>query len=123
MRASPRVCLNHCIIGAFRHLHENGLAAWDCEFNEEVLTIPWPLAGLRDNPMLSEFASHIGMKGKFFCRVCMARGKDKNRGDGVEAEVARVLEFMTVTFKYPYNGGLPLTSAIDRGAAFSPAYN
>jgi hypothetical protein len=34
------------------------------------------LALLGDNPMQSEFACHIGLKGKFFCRACWVKGSD-----------------------------------------------
>ncbi|KAA1469056.1 hypothetical protein DENSPDRAFT_756058, partial [Dentipellis sp. KUC8613] len=74
----------------------NGVAAWDCVLNEEVLCIPWILALLGDNPMQSELSSHIGLTGKFFCRVCHVRGKDKNRPPGSEGEQARIMEFKTV---------------------------
>lgn len=32
--------------------------------------IPFILAMLGDNPMQSEFASHIGLRGRMFCRAC-----------------------------------------------------
>ncbi|KAK0471280.1 hypothetical protein IW261DRAFT_1671032 [Armillaria novae-zelandiae] len=57
---------------------EYGIWAWDCEFQEPVLMIPMVLAMLGDNPMQSEFACHIGLRGKFFCRVCWVKGKDAN---------------------------------------------
>lgn len=39
--------------------------------------------------MSSEFASHVGMKGTCFCRVCHVRGADvKNRRDLGEREAA-----------------------------------
>jgi hypothetical protein len=44
--------------------------------NELVLVNVTVLALLGDNPMQSEFACHIGMLGKFFCRICKVHGKD-----------------------------------------------
>lgn len=43
---------------------------------EPVLVIPEVLALLGDNPMQSEFACHIGLRGKFFCRACWVKGTD-----------------------------------------------
>jgi hypothetical protein len=34
------------------------------------------LALLGDNPMQSEFACHIGLRGKLFCRACWVKGTD-----------------------------------------------
>jgi hypothetical protein len=34
------------------------------------------LALLGDNPMQSEFACHIGLGSKFFCRACWVKGTD-----------------------------------------------
>lgn len=34
------------------------------------------LALLGDNPMQSEFACHIGLGGKYFCRACWVKGSD-----------------------------------------------
>ncbi len=85
-----------CTNRSFRDLQENGLAAWDCVFDEDVLYIPWFLACLGDNPMQSELASHIGLQGKFFCRVCHARGKDSQRPKGPQADRDRVNEFLHV---------------------------
>ena len=50
--------------------------AWDCENEEPILVFPVVLALLGDNPMQSEFACHIGMRGKFFCRECWVKGTD-----------------------------------------------
>ncbi|KAK7045374.1 hypothetical protein VNI00_007623 [Paramarasmius palmivorus] len=55
---------------------QEGIEAWDCVFGEDVIVIPWVLALLGDNPMQSEFAAHIGLRGKFFCRICKVKGKD-----------------------------------------------
>ncbi|KAF8885731.1 hypothetical protein CPB85DRAFT_1378115 [Mucidula mucida] len=67
-----------------------GVEAWDCHFEEEVLTIPWVVALLGNNPMQSEFACHIGLRGKLFCHVCRVMGKtqDRERGhvDGNESD-------------------------------------
>ncbi|KAJ7502053.1 hypothetical protein B0H11DRAFT_1712975, partial [Mycena galericulata] len=59
---------------------ENGIWAWDSHFQELVLVIPSVLAMLGDNPMQSEFACHIGFRGKFFCRACWVKG-DPEKGD------------------------------------------
>ncbi|KAJ7840547.1 hypothetical protein B0H14DRAFT_3140495 [Mycena olivaceomarginata] len=44
--------------------------------------------------MSSEFASHIGMKGKYFCRVCQAKSDKNNRQPGHAGEIDRLTEFM-----------------------------
>ncbi|KIK49825.1 hypothetical protein GYMLUDRAFT_253531 [Collybiopsis luxurians FD-317 M1] len=66
------------IIDQLEHVlaQEHGIWAWDCELNEPVLVEPWVLALLGDNPMQSEFAAHIGLRGKYFCRVCWVKGSD-----------------------------------------------
>lgn len=43
-------------------------------FNEPILIIPFVLALLGDNPMQSEFACHIGLRGRLFCRACWVEG-------------------------------------------------
>ncbi|KAK1236064.1 hypothetical protein PQX77_000704 [Marasmius sp. AFHP31] len=55
---------------------EHGIWAWDIEDDSPVLLLVWVLALLGDNPMQSEFACHIGLRGKFFCRTCFVKGKD-----------------------------------------------
>lgn len=44
--------------------------------------MPFVLAMLGDNPMQSEFACHIGLHGKLFCRACWVRGKDSTGDEG-----------------------------------------
>ncbi|KAG8746310.1 hypothetical protein FRC11_012758, partial [Ceratobasidium sp. 423] len=73
-----------------------GVVAYDCETEEDVLVIPWVYAIQGDNPMQSELCSHIGMTGKFFCRVCKVRGKDKDRANTQASEIERIREFMTM---------------------------
>ncbi|KAH9851930.1 hypothetical protein C2E23DRAFT_780036 [Lenzites betulinus] len=69
--ASPLEMMEH-ISEALREAREEGIDVWDCESGEDALVIPWVLAFQGDNPMASEFASHIGMCGKCACRVCEA---------------------------------------------------
>ncbi|KAJ3967756.1 hypothetical protein EV361DRAFT_965326 [Lentinula raphanica] len=72
------------IIDQLEVAQEHGIWAWDCETKEPILVLPWVLAMLGDNPMQSEFAGHIGLRGKFFCRVCWVKGvdaKDHNHGE------------------------------------------
>ncbi|KAF8966226.1 hypothetical protein BDZ97DRAFT_1657897 [Flammula alnicola] len=54
----------------------DGIWAWDSEHKEPILIFPAVLALLGDNPMHSEFACHIGLRGKFFCRSCWVKGSD-----------------------------------------------
>ncbi|THU93269.1 hypothetical protein K435DRAFT_829530 [Dendrothele bispora CBS 962.96] len=65
---------------------ENGIWAWDCELNEPVLVLPFVLALLGDNPMQSEFAAHIGLRGKYFCRVCWVKGADAKDREAIPGE-------------------------------------
>ncbi|KAJ7195401.1 hypothetical protein B0H12DRAFT_1299784, partial [Mycena haematopus] len=64
------------IVDQLEYAQENGVWAWDCELNEPVLLVPQVLALLGDNPMQSEFACHIGLRGKLFCRACWVKGMD-----------------------------------------------
>jgi len=60
----------------FRVAQRDGIWAWDSEHKEPILIFPTVLALLGDNPMHSEFACHIGLRGKFFCRTCWVKGSD-----------------------------------------------
>ncbi|KAG8692786.1 hypothetical protein FRC08_009539 [Ceratobasidium sp. 394] len=93
--ASPLEML-HELVKELSEARTNGVVAYDCELGEEVVAIPWVYAMQGDNPMQSELCSHIGMTGKFFCRVCHVRGKDKERGEEDEGEAKRVTEFMQI---------------------------
>jgi|SRR5882762_1839504 len=71
--------------------------AYDCELAENVMLIPWILVMAGDNPMQSEFASHIGLSGTCFCHACSAKGADKqNRPPGDEGEYEYLAEFLQV---------------------------
>lgn len=45
-----------------------------------MLLIPFVYALLGDNPMQSELSSHIGLRGKHFCRICYVKGSDAEEG-------------------------------------------
>jgi hypothetical protein len=49
---------------------EKGVWVWDCKYEEHVLVFPVVLKMLGNNPMASEFACHIGLQGRLFCRIC-----------------------------------------------------
>ncbi|OSD04147.1 hypothetical protein PYCCODRAFT_1364884 [Trametes coccinea BRFM310] len=64
------------VIDQLQKAQEDGIWAWDCSLHEPVLILPFALALLGDNPMQSEFACHIGLQAKFFCRACWCKGRD-----------------------------------------------
>ncbi|KAK6984177.1 hypothetical protein R3P38DRAFT_3333013 [Favolaschia claudopus] len=64
------------ILDQLEESEEKGIWAWDSQENELILVIPAVLALLGDNPMQSEFACHIGLRGKLFCRACWVKGSD-----------------------------------------------
>ncbi|KAJ7020784.1 hypothetical protein C8F04DRAFT_1213983 [Mycena alexandri] len=72
------------IVDQLEECQKHGIWAWDAVHRELVLVIPSVLAMLGDNPMQSEFACHIGFRGKYFCRVCWVKGEpeaDENEAD------------------------------------------
>lgn len=80
-----------------REARKKGIIAYDCEFQESVMLIPWILAMAGDNPMQSEFSSHIGLSSTCFYQVCGVKGSDKqNRSAGDAGEFERVSDFLQV---------------------------
>ncbi|KAH9948702.1 hypothetical protein B0H21DRAFT_890351 [Amylocystis lapponica] len=69
------------VVTQMEKAQDEGIWAWDCLLNESVLLVPFVLALLGDNPMQSEFACHIGLAGKFFCRNCWVKGHDQLQTD------------------------------------------
>ncbi|KAJ7686893.1 hypothetical protein B0H14DRAFT_2307407, partial [Mycena olivaceomarginata] len=92
---SPPLEMIEAVTAMLREAREDGIQVWDCEYNEWILILPWFLAFQGDNPMSSEFASHVGMKGKFFCCICKAKSDKNNRAPGHAGEIDRLTEFMT----------------------------
>ncbi|KAK6985105.1 hypothetical protein R3P38DRAFT_2805837 [Favolaschia claudopus] len=72
------------IVEQLEEAQGNGIWVWDIEHNEPVLVIPEVLALLGDNPMQREFACHIGLRGKLFCRACWVKGHDAMEGDDAD---------------------------------------
>ncbi|KAF4617992.1 hypothetical protein D9613_012967 [Agrocybe pediades] len=73
---APPLEMMEGVVGQIESAQQNGIWAWDCALREPVLIFPAVLALLGDNPMQSEFACHIGLTGKFFCRTCWVKGTD-----------------------------------------------
>ncbi|KAJ6531350.1 hypothetical protein B0H19DRAFT_966700 [Mycena capillaripes] len=69
------------IVEQLEECQKRGIWAWDAEYQELVLVIPSVLAMLGDNPMQSEFACHIGFRGKYFCRVCHVKGEPEEENE------------------------------------------
>ena len=63
-------------MAACRSAQKEGIWAWDCIHKELILVFLTVLALLGDNLMHSEFACHIGLRGKFFCHACWVKGSD-----------------------------------------------
>ncbi|KAJ3767096.1 hypothetical protein FB446DRAFT_822496, partial [Lentinula raphanica] len=110
------------IIDQLEAAQENGIWAWDCETKEPILVLPWVLALLGDNPMQSEFAGHIGLRGKYFCRVCWVKGVDaSNRepeagdSDGAHSEGSKQPKKKKAKFVETF------TQMVDRVSSFIKA--
>ncbi|KAF7964522.1 hypothetical protein HWV62_6259 [Athelia sp. TMB] len=86
------------VVEALREARKKGIFAYDCHYDDFVMLIPWILAMAGDNPMQSEFSSHIGLSGTCFCRVCHVKGADKqNRPPGDAGEFERLSQFLKVS--------------------------
>ncbi|KAI0716145.1 hypothetical protein C8T65DRAFT_572363 [Cerioporus squamosus] len=84
------------VSSVLRDTRERGLEVWDCLTGEDALAVPWVHAFQGDNPMASEFASHVGMAGKCVCRICDVYRKVAGEPvlRGVAAEVRKVTDFL-----------------------------
>lgn len=51
-----------------------GIIAWDCKYEDEVMFIPYPLFEAGDNPMQAEECSQGGLRCNYFCRTCKVGG-------------------------------------------------
>ncbi|KAL1722272.1 hypothetical protein EV715DRAFT_193061, partial [Schizophyllum commune] len=101
--AAPPLEMLDGIMEDIEESQAKGVWVWDCIFKEMVLVIIVIHALLGDNPMQSEFSCHGGLRSKFFCRVCMAKGKDAAEANADVGEdqqrpvmIERVTRFMTV---------------------------
>ncbi|KAJ7829159.1 hypothetical protein B0H14DRAFT_2366744, partial [Mycena olivaceomarginata] len=92
---SPPLEMIEAVVAILKEAQTNDIKVWDCEYKDWILIIPWFLAFQGDNPRSSEFASHISMKGKYFCRVCQAKLDKNNCAPGHAGEIERLKEFMT----------------------------
>ncbi|KAJ3887185.1 hypothetical protein GG344DRAFT_69038 [Lentinula edodes] len=61
--SAPTLEMLDRIADQLQDCQENGIWAWDPKTQSRVL-------------LLSEFACHIGLRGKLFCRTCWVKGKD-----------------------------------------------
>ncbi|KAJ3989861.1 hypothetical protein F5890DRAFT_1561385 [Lentinula detonsa] len=69
---------------------QHGIWAYDCKTQDMVLLIVSVLAMLGDNPMQSEFACHIGLMGKMFCRCCFVQGKGEDASGSTQMQAVDV---------------------------------
>ncbi|RDX43344.1 hypothetical protein OH76DRAFT_1206029 [Lentinus brumalis] len=84
------------VVDVMREARRTGIEAYHCGYDEMVMLMPWVLAMAGDNPMQSEFCSHIGLTGKHFCRVCKVKGADlKTRPPGDLGEAQRLADFLS----------------------------
>ncbi|KAJ7348328.1 hypothetical protein DFH08DRAFT_1000016 [Mycena albidolilacea] len=95
---------------------KTGIKVWDCVYQEWILIIPWFLAFQGDNPI------HVGMKGKYYFRVCKAKSDKSNRAPGHAGEIERLKEFMTAgTPKTKEQTIADLTAQLERAVDGAPS--
>ncbi|VDC03602.1 unnamed protein product [Peniophora sp. CBMAI 1063] len=56
-----------------------GVVAYDCKYDEEVLLFPYLLCKAGDNPMLAELSSHGGLRCNRPCRTCDTGGTNAHK--------------------------------------------
>ncbi|KAJ7252940.1 hypothetical protein C8J57DRAFT_1437380 [Mycena rebaudengoi] len=100
---SPPLEMMEAVVAMLREAQKDGIEVRDCEYQDWTLIIPWFLAFQGDNPMSSEFASHIGMKGIFFCRVCKAKS-DKSGRAGIPRIKQQTMSDLTTQLKRAIDG-------------------
>ncbi|KAF9030139.1 hypothetical protein BDZ89DRAFT_1245386 [Hymenopellis radicata] len=94
---APPLEMFDAVVKMLVEVRENGgIEAYDCVLKEMVLLYPWILGMNGDNPMQSEFSSHIGMTGKCFCRVCHVVKTRPDANDD-RGEKQRLKDFVNVS--------------------------
>ena len=74
-----------------RKAREDGIMAFNCKENEEVLLLPYGLFLAGDNPMQATQCSHAGLCANLFCRICKTGGTKKHKAtNGGYAKIFRV---------------------------------
>ncbi|KAL4077519.1 hypothetical protein J3A83DRAFT_4356546 [Scleroderma citrinum] len=79
----------------------DGIIAWDCKLQQEVMLIPYKLCIYGgDNPMQAEECSHGGLKCKYLCHTCRVGGTN------VEKKFDKgYCEIFKVCFRFLFVGG------------------
>ncbi|KAL1708926.1 hypothetical protein EV121DRAFT_276854 [Schizophyllum commune] len=113
------------IVDQLEDAQANGIWAWDSTTHEPVLIIPSVLALLGDNPMQSEFACHIGLRGKLFCRACWVKGFDgadnsTPSSDGADNDGQDISDASSVSSRNSRGADSGVDSGADSSSASGP---